>query len=217
MVILSGLKVLNSFSKSDTCVIFGGSFNPPHVAHTIVLSYAIDVFNADFYVLPTKTPPHKDVNIPFSKRFEWTEKSFSCFEKIDNVFIWDLEKYIEGVNYAIRNVEEFSKYYKNIVLLVGEDALGNIENWYEYKRIFDMAFFAVYPRTRNGELYERGKRILGDYYSKVIELKNFPLLEISSSDIRKRIIQGKSIHGMVNENIIDDVVKTFSENLSGGR
>lgn len=211
MVILSGLKELNLFSKSDTCVIFGGSFNPPHVAHTVIFSYALDIFNADFYILPTKTPPHKSVDVPFDKRFEWTVKSFSTFDKFENVFIWDLEKNIEGVNYAIKNVEQFSRYYENIILLVGEDALGNIEKWYEYEKLLEISYFAIYPRTRDGSLYERGKKVLGKYYSKVIELKNFPLLELSSSEIRQRIVQGKSVYGMVSEKIIEDVIKTYSE------
>lgn len=211
MVILSGLKELNLFSKSNTCVVFGGSFNPPHVAHTVILSYALDVFNADFYILPTKTPPHKSVSVPFDKRFEWTLKSFSDFDKFEHIFIWDLEKHIEGVNYAIKNVEQFSKYYENIILLVGEDALGNIEKWYRYEKLLEIATFAIYPRTRDGSLYKRGKQILGKYYSKVIELKSFPLLEISSSDIRQRIAEGKSIYGMVSEKIIEDVVKVYSK------
>ncbi len=211
MEILYGLKELTSFSKSDTCVIFGGSFNPPHIGHTVILSYALDYFNADFYIIPTKTPPHKVVDIDFDKRFEWVMKSFKCFDtyKKNQIFLWDLEKHIFGVNYAIKNVEYFRKYYSNTIILVGEDALGNIEKWYKYEELLNITTFAIYPRTRDGSLYKRGQQILGNLYSNVIELRDFPLIEISSSDIRKRIVEGKSIIGFVDGEILEDVTNTY--------
>lgn len=237
MVILSGLKALSlniensagntknhiysvnneelKFKKkrqnkqNKTCVIFGGSFNPPHVGHQIILSYAMDLFEADFFILPTKQPPHKDIEVNFQKRFRWSEISFMDFQG-PNIFLWDLENHIDGVNYAIRNVEEFIPYYDRIIFLVGEDALGNIEKWYQYQKLFEYAYFAVYPRTKDRSLYKRGKEVLGNLYSKVLELHDFPIVEISSTDIRRRVLENKSVIGMVDIRIIEDVIESFT-------
>ncbi|MGC8820862.1 MAG: nicotinate-nicotinamide nucleotide adenylyltransferase [Fervidobacterium sp.] len=213
MEILFGLKELNLYSKNSSCVIFGGSFNPPHVGHIVVFSYALDYFNADFYVLPTKTPPHKSVDVSFEKRFEWVVKSFDKFRDYQKnpIFIWDLEKHIKGINYAIKNVEYIRNYYSNVIILVGEDALGNIEKWYMYEQLLSTTTFAIYPRTKDGSLYERGRKVLGRLYSNVLELTNFPVVEVSSSEIRERIKTGKNVIGLVDDSITNDVVNVYSK------
>jgi len=198
---------LSSLSKSKSAVIYGGSFNPPHIGHIAILSYALDFFDADFYIVPTRTPPHKKVDVPFNKRFDWAAKTFSIYD-LDNLFITDMENYIEGTNYAIKNVEYFTRYYEDVILLVGEDALGSIESWYEYEKLLGIAKLAVYPRTREGSLYKRGKSVLGALYSRIIGL-DFPLFEVSSSAIRDRVRNGKSIIGLVPECIRKDVEKVY--------
>ncbi|HOS52280.1 MAG TPA: nicotinate (nicotinamide) nucleotide adenylyltransferase [Fervidobacterium sp.] len=208
MEILYGLRELNSLSKSKTAVVYGGSFNPPHFGHIAILSYAFDFFDADFYIVPTRMPPHKKVHVSFEERFRWASKVFSSFEK-DNLFVTDMENHIEGMNYAIKNVDYFIQYYEEVILLVGEDALGNIESWYEYEKLLSLAKLAVYPRTRDGSLYKRGKSVLGQLYSRVVEL-NFPLFEVSSSDIRERIREGKSVVGLLPECIRKDVEMVYS-------
>lgn len=208
MEILSGLKALSSFSRSKKALVFGGSFNPPHVGHVIILNYATETFDGDVFVLPTHVPPHKVVDIPFEKRFYWAVETFKIL-KNSRLYVYDLERHIEGVNYAIRNVEHFLEYYDEVVLLVGEDAFGNIEKWFEYEKLFSLCQFLVYPRTRDGALYARGRKILGQLYDKSVIRLNAPLVELSSSEIRERVKLGKSIAGMVPSNLQDDIEETF--------
>ncbi|MBP7303916.1 MAG: nicotinate-nucleotide adenylyltransferase, partial [Fervidobacterium sp.] len=54
-----------------------------------------------------------------------------------------------------------------------------------------------------------GKSVLGQLYSRVVEL-NFPLFEVSSSDIRERIREGKSVVGLLPECIRKDVEMVYS-------
>ncbi|MGB9796041.1 nicotinate-nicotinamide nucleotide adenylyltransferase [Fervidobacterium riparium] len=217
MEILYGLRELNSLSKNDTAVLFGSSFNPPHLGHLVIFNYAFNYFDADFYILPTKNPPHKAINVPFEKRFEWAVKTFQVFKsQYKGLYITDLEKHIEGVNYAIYNVEYFLNYYRNVILLIGEDALGNIEKWFKYEELLRKSTLAVYPRTRDGRLYKRGHDVLGELYDKVLEL-DFPIIEISSSDIRRFVREGKSITGLVPTEIEDDVIKTYQHLEEGER
>ncbi len=206
METLSGSLELNLNIKSDTAVIYGGSFNPPHVGHIIILSYALNLLEGDFYVVTAANPPHKSVKIDFEKRFQWTRKTFSRFKEVQ---ITDVEKRLGGINYAIRTVDFFLKYYKNVILLIGEDGLGNIEKWYKYEDLLSKAVFAVYPRTRDGSLYKRGREVLGEIYEKRIIELDTPLVEISSSEIRIRVKEGKSIIGMVVDEIIEEVEGTY--------
>ncbi len=206
METLSGSLELNLNIKSDSAVIYGGSFNPPHVGHIIILSYALSLLDGDFYVVTAANPPHKIVQIGFEKRFEWPKKTFSRFT---NIQITDIERKLGGINYAIRTVDFFLNYYKNVTLLIGEDGLGNIERWYKYEELLSKVTFAIYPRTRDRSLYKRGKEILGSLYDKSIIELDTPLIEISSSEIRKRVKEGKSIVGMVVDEIIEEVERVY--------
>ncbi len=206
MEIPSGSSELNLNIKSDSAVIYGGSFNPPHIGHIIILSYALSLSDGDFYVVTAANPPHKSLEVDFEKRFEWTKKTFSRFS---NIQITDIERKLGGINYAIRTVDFFLNYYKNVTLLIGEDGLGNIEKWYKYDELLSKVTFAIYPRTRDGMLYKRGKEILGSLYDKSIIELDTPLIEISSSEIRKRVKEGKSIVGMVVDEIIEEVKRVY--------
>jgi nicotinate-nucleotide adenylyltransferase len=217
MEILYGLKELTSFTKNDTAVVFGSSFNPPHVGHVVILNYALNYFDVDFYIVPTNVPPHKKLAVPFEKRFDWAVKTYKVFSDTNKaIFITDMERHIEGVNYAIHNVEYFLKYYKKVILLVGEDALGNIERWYRYDELLNKSTLAVYPRTRDGSLYKRGREVLGKLYNRVLEL-NFPIVEVSSSEIRRFVREGKTITGLVPKEIEDEVIETYKYVEEGER
>lgn len=217
MEILYGLKELNSLTKNDTAVVFGSSFNPPHVGHVVILNYALNYFDADFYIVPTNVPPHKKLAVPFEKRFDWAVKTYKVFSDNNKaIFITDMERHIEGVNYAIHNAEYFLKYYKKVILLVGEDALGNIERWYRYDELLNKSTLAVYPRTRDGSLYKRGREVLGKLYNRVLEL-NFPIVEVSSSEIRRFVREGKTITGLVPKEIEDEVIETYKYVEEGER
>ncbi|MGC9772538.1 nicotinate (nicotinamide) nucleotide adenylyltransferase [Fervidobacterium islandicum] len=217
MEILYGLKELISFSKSDTAVVFGSSFNPPHIGHIVIFNYALNYFDADFYIVPTNVPPHKQIAVPFEKRFDWAVRTYEVFDGVDKaIYITDMERHIEGINYAIYNVEYFLKYYKNVILLVGEDALGNIERWYKYDELLRKCILAVYPRTRDGSLYKRGREVLGALYERVLEL-NFPIVEVSSSEIRRFVREGKTIAGLVPKQLENDVRQTYINLEEGER
>lgn len=217
MEILYGLKELSSLTKNDTAVVFGSSFNPPHVGHIVIFNYALNFFDADFYIVPTNLPPHKKLAVPFEKRFDWAVKTYKVFSNVEKgIFITDMERHIEGVNYAIHNVEYFLKYYKKVILLVGEDALGNIERWYKYDELLSKSTLAVYPRTRDGSLYKRGREVLGKLYDRVLEL-NFPIVEVSSSEIRRFVREGKTIAGLVPKEIEDEVMEIYKYVEEGER
>jgi len=217
MEILYGLKELSSLTKNDTAVVFGSSFNPPHVGHIVIFNYALNFFDADFYIVPTNVPPHKKLAVPFEKRFDWAVKTYKIFSDVEKgIFITDMERHIDGVNYAIHNVEYFLKYYKKVILLVGEDALGNIERWYRYDELLNKSILAVYPRTRDGSLYKRGREVLGKLYDRVLEL-HFPIVEVSSSEIRRFVREGKTIAGLVPKEIEDEVRETYKNIEEGER
>ena len=68
-----------------------------------------------------------------------------------------------------------------------------------------MADFAVYPRFRESRFDEIRRK-----FPKFI-LMDLPLIEISSTEIRRRISLGRPIRGMLPTSIEEDVIETFQE------
>lgn len=194
----------------NSIVIFGGSFNPPHNGHIIIAQLVRELFKySDMHIIPNSTPPHKKVEVSFSKRFLMTKKTF---EKINNIVVSDIENKLGGISYAINTIKYYENQYNKIFYLVGEDSLLSIDKWYKYEEILKRVTLIVYPRyrTKIKDKYEQIENTI-KYLPHSIYLLDLPLIEISSSLIRQRVKEGKSIYGFVPDSIIDIVKEVYSD------
>ncbi len=186
--------------------IYGGAFNPVHNGHIVLANLAKEHLNLDKLILvPTFIPPHRDSRIfaPFERRFRWLE---IAFEDLEGFEISDYEKKKGGVSYSIETVRHFSETFGvKPFFIIGEDSAINFDKWYRYEELMEMANFAVYPRFRESRFDEIRKK-----FPKFI-LMDLPMIEISSTEIRRRISLGKPIRGMVPTSIENDVIDTFRE------
>lgn len=189
--------------------IFGGTFSPPHVGHLIVAQYAMELLQLQIlYIVPTYKPPHRSNDIaPFELRFDWCQKTFD----LKNVLVSDYEKVRGDVSYSLYTVNHFaSEHSCKPYFIVGEDALGYIETWYRYKDLLSSCHFVVYPRYCEKPYHEKAKTVLKELFEEIIFLQA-PLIELSATEIRKRVRQGKSIKGMVVAQIEDSVVDYYGK------
>lgn len=178
-------------------IFFGGSFNPPHIGHKIIANIAYDEFKPDrFIVSAAPNPPHKkkiDI-VDTQKRIFFCKKTFD-----DSFEISDIEKSLSEPSYTLKTLEYLKKYDNNIFLLIGEDSLFNFNKWYKYEDILKISKLLVYPR-----LGYSTKNIIIPH----IRLKA-PIIEISSTDIRNRIKNKKTIKGMVEESIEEEIKNVY--------
>ncbi|HBF11694.1 nicotinate (nicotinamide) nucleotide adenylyltransferase [Thermotoga neapolitana] len=204
---LSGSEISSS-STGSKVGIFGGAFDPVHVGHIIVCLYTLEILELDrLVVVPAYNPPHKKTSIPFEKRFEWLKKVFGGIEKIE---VSDYERQRGGVSYSIFTIEHFSNLYKTKpFFIVGEDALSYFEKWYRYRDILEKANLVVYPRYCGKPYHEHARKVLGDL-SKIIFL-DMPIIQISSTEIRKRALAGKTLKGFVPEEIREEVEAFYGQ------
>ena len=187
--------------------VFGGSFNPPHMGHILISTFVREQFAFErFLVIPSFIPPHKmqEKIAPFEKRFEWLNR---IFEDVS-----DVERRLGGKSYTLRTLQFIKDKYPDakLYLLIGEDSLRDIATWYKYEKIFDLSNVIVYPRFCDRSYMDKLKIKLQRYWHQIIFL-NTPLIQISSTLIRKRIKEGKDISYMVPFPILKDVIKTYSE------
>ena len=188
-------------------VIFGGSFNPIHNGHLIIIQMISEMIDFErFFIVPAKISPFKKENsgiIPFVKRFEWVK---SAAEGIDRIEVSDIEgETICEVSYTIDTVRAFHKKFENPLLLtVGGDSFESFEKWKDWKEILNKCTLLVYPRKKEYTFFEK-KEIAED---KTIFLEA-PIIEISSSQIRNRIKKRLSIRGFVPQMLEAEIEESY--------
>lgn len=183
-------------------VVFGGSFNPPHIGHRIIAEYAYDYLKPKkFLIIPAVLPPHKleEKNIAnFDIRKKWCEITFPK----ERFTVSDIENHLPKPSYTYQTVLKLKELYNdNIYLLIGEDSLINFHTWFKWKELLKEVTLVVYKRY--------SEKLKFDNYNLSHIFLNSPLIEISSSEIRERIKKGQSIYGMVNDSIVNEIKNTY--------
>jgi len=181
--------------------IFGGSFDPVHMGHVAVATRAIEKLRLEkLYVIPAYIPPHKvsSTVAPYDLRRSWLKKVF-C--EVEQACVSDYERERGGISYSLFTVRHFAEVHGcKPFLVIGEDSLVTLESWYEYKALLNEATIVVYPRSEGS--------VDLPSVEKVVWL-DAPRFDLSSTEIRKKIVEGKSIEGLVPDSILDEVTTYY--------
>ncbi|MDR2354141.1 MAG: nicotinate-nucleotide adenylyltransferase [Deltaproteobacteria bacterium] len=203
--------------------IMGGTFNPIHFGHL----RAVDEMAGHFalqnvYFIPTHIAPHKDsLNMAtFQHRFKMIQLGI---EGREGFIVTDLESRLSGPSYTVHTLEALHNELGSSVdlfFLVGYDSFRNVDKWFRFRELFKLASFVVNVRASTRGSQEGLGRLLQDFWGesplwdekkKAYLLKGInPIyffkgtkLAISSSDLRKRLIQGQSIRYLVPDKVLD--------------
>jgi nicotinate-nucleotide adenylyltransferase len=170
--------------------IFGGSFNPIHTGH-IALAQAVQqqcgLDEVWLMVSPQNPLKRNDTDLlDDSLRFEMAQKAL---EGVEGVKACDYEFHLPKPSYTWNTLQHLTKDYPDytFTLLIGGDNWAHFQRWRHWKDILWHHDVIVYPR---------------DEYQGTI---NVPLLNVSSTEIRKRVRAGQSISGLVPACIVSDV------------
>lgn len=179
--------------------IFGGSFNPPHVAHLIVAEFVREQFALDQILwIPNRQSPFKQQEelAPADDRLEMTRLVVAGNEAFE---ISELELRRSGMSYTVDTIRMLQNEHPaaQFHLIVGSDSLAGFEGWREPDEILRRVRLIVYPRP--GHLDAAAPAGHGDS----VLLADAPLLDVSSSLIRKRRQNGKTIRYMVTEPVME--------------
>lgn len=133
---------------SDRVGLFGGSFNPPHVAHLAVAEAARDQLGLDRVVwIPAATPPHKaEQDLPAAgHRLSMTRLAVAGHEAFA---VSDVEIERAGVSYTVDTVRALQEAHPEVAfhLLLGGDSLAQFGSWVRPEEIVRRVPLVVYPR-----------------------------------------------------------------------
>ena len=173
--------------------IFGGSFNPPHAAHLIVAEVVREQFDLDQILwVPNRQSPFKGEHelAPASVRLEMVRLAV---RENDTFAISDVELRRDGLSYTVDTIRHLQDEHPeaDYHLVIGSDSLTGFRDWREPDEILRRVPLIVYPRSG----YEDAKPPLESEGR--IHLARAPLLDLSSTDLRRRMRDGHTIRYMV--------------------
>ncbi len=117
--------------SKPTVAIFGGSFDPPHIAHQQIVEKATQVLEIDLLlVVPAYLNPFKRSSLASAeKRLEWCH---TLFDTLDKVIVKDYEIKEGKSTTTSQSVKHFNMMYAVKYLIVGSDNLENLSKWYNF-------------------------------------------------------------------------------------
>ena len=185
--------------------IMGGTFDPIHIGHLLLGEFAYEDFGLDeIWFLPNGNPPHKDTPGDADDQ----DKALSHRVEMVKRAVYDVpyfhlnlcEAVTDRHSYTYETMQKFNRLYPDdkFFFILGADSLFSIEQWKYFREIFPTCTILVAMRDdKDADEMKRQIQYLRERYGADIELLQAPLLEISSTTIRRRAADGRSVRYMV--------------------
>ncbi|MBM7866870.1 nicotinate-nucleotide adenylyltransferase [Heliomicrobium gestii] len=193
--------------------IMGGTFDPVHFGHLVTAEAAADLFDLSVVVfVPSGRPPHKRsqlVTDPW-ERYRLTELATCSNPRFR---MSDVEVSRPGYSYAIDTVRSFRSDYgeqAEFFFITGADAILEIMTWRQIDQLMAECRFIAAYRPGYGRDHLREAVACMEAFSGRIHLIEVPALAISSTDIRQRLAQGRSVKYLLPEPVVHRIIETGS-------
>jgi nicotinate-nucleotide adenylyltransferase len=181
--------------------LLGGTFNPPHLAHLLCASEAADQLGLDRVIfMPVFTPPHKDVDDePGAEvRLELCELAAAGDERLE---VSRLEVDRGGPSFTADTLRELHARHPEheLIFIVGGDMAVSLPTWKEPRTVLELAKLAIAERSGalRRDVIERLTAEYGEDVTQRLEFFDMPRIDISSSEIRRRVAAGRAIRYLV--------------------
>jgi nicotinate-nucleotide adenylyltransferase len=181
--------------------ILGGTFDPIHYGHLIMAQGIRDEFQLDRVIfMPSGRPPHKR-----SQNVSEGDHRYNmvCRAIAGNGYFCDSRIEIErkGYTYTVDTLKQLRQMYgedASIFYIIGADVLHDLLTWKSCEEVFGICEFIAALRPGYDEKsFDVQMKLLIDKYCAKIHKTYIPLIDISSTMIRQKVKEGKSIKYLV--------------------
>jgi nicotinate-nucleotide adenylyltransferase len=204
--------------------LLGGTLDPIHLGHVETAQAARRALGLDrVYVLPSHVPPHR-LQQPFASGYHRFAMAALAINGIEGLAASDMELCAPGPSYTADTLMRFRERSAvpstQIFFITGADAFAEIETWYRYPDVLDLAHFAIVSRPDFP--VERLRDVLPSLAARMITIEaanvsatasrqppatsrhsssifliDAPTPDVSSTEVRRRLLTGESVSGMV--------------------
>lgn len=197
--------------------ILGGAFDPPHLGHLIIAEQIISYMNLDqMWFVPVYSHP-------FEKKMSSTNDRLAMTQLVETNHIKasDFEYEFNKSSITIETMRLLGKQYpiNDFYWCMGSDLLPDFYKWDEWEKLIREYNIVVYPRAST--IHELEEHVLKGFQLSSIP-KNITLIDkedtvitnISSTIVRKRLQEKRSVKYIVPEKVIEYIKKNNLYNLS---
>lgn len=181
--------------------IFGGSFDPPHVGHLLVAQDAVSALSLDrLLIVPAAQQPLKQgQHIPAQHRLEMVHR---CFDGVPQMEVDPIEIERGGLSFMVDTVEGLRLRWPaaELYLLIGNDVIASLPQWRDPQRLRSLVRLVVLQRGSLDDVAESSSR-QPDGPDFPVQYLATRRVDVSSTEIRARVREGRSIRGFVSDGV----------------
>jgi nicotinate-nucleotide adenylyltransferase len=184
--------------------IFGGAFNPPHIGHLMCAQDALLQLELERVVfMPVGEAPHRELaGDPGAEvRLELVELAIADDPRFE-VSRAEIDR--SGPSYTADTLRELRDQAPDdeLFLILGGDQAAALASWHEPEQVLALAQLAVMERT-NWSRSAVGIKVGRVKGAERIRYLDMPIIQVSSSEIRRRVAAGRPIRYLVPDKVVE--------------
>ena len=188
--------------------IMGGTFNPIHLGHLMIAEEARQVFDLEQVLfIPSYMTPNKEVHgATAQQRLEMTRLATA-----DNPYftVSDLEMHRQGPSYTVDTIHYLQDHYGHrysFYFISGTDTIQDLHNWNQPEEILRLCHVIGATRPDGTAGIDPVIESFGDLGKHILRLP-VPTMDISSTELRRRLQTGRSVRYMIPPSVLDYIRK----------
>jgi nicotinate-nucleotide adenylyltransferase len=180
--------------------LYFGSFNPVHVGHLIIANHVLNETDIEklWFVVSPQNPFKKESTL--LNEYHRLHLVRLATENDNRIKASEIEFSLPRPSYTIDTLTYLAEKFPEheFAIIMGSDSYQNLPNWKNGELI--MANYDIY-------VYQRPGHELKNSSTPRLHLLDAPLLELTSTHIRKTIAEGKSIRYLVPEQVLEEIIR----------
>ena len=180
--------------------LYFGSFNPVHVGHLIIANHFLNETDLDkiWFIVSPHNPFKKEQGL--LNEFHRLQLVRLATEDDNRIKVSDIEFSLPKPSYTVNTLAYLTEKHPehHFCIIMGGDSFQNLHKWKNHEVIVKNHPIYVYPRPG----FE-----ISNHVSAALTIVNAPLLEISATQIRKHIREGKSVRYLLPDKVLEEIQK----------
>ena len=178
--------------------LYFGSFNPIHIGHLIIANHILNTGLIDklWFVISPQNP--FKINHSLLNEYDRMHLVTKSTEEDPRIKVSDVEFHLSKPSFTVNTLNHLKEKHPDYTffIIMGSDSFQNLPQWHNAQAIMNHYEIIVYPRP--GFEVVKLKNV-------AVHITDAPLLEISSTLIRKLVKEGKSIRYLVPELVREEI------------